>query len=571
MADLDFKKVQERADDLVDDDQERVALYETMRDMFQMKWDNQPKGDWIRKVVSPDAYDAAVGILRLMMAAEPQISVASTTSETGSEEIVRDDQTERGLRALLRASDKRRKVAWVYDAALSAVLFGEIVARVGNSADVVELAQRAGNKALAALARKVPYTVECLNPGGVFTEEDAFGTRRVVIVQDTTIGAVKEFWGKEAAHLVGDDDDEVELYDYWDREWRCVYVKDTPEPILLGKHELPFIPVIRKVVQGTMLWDRDDGHTTFPLLYAMHESGMWDAQNIALTMIYSIAYAMGSVPFLAVKKKSKSLPDPEIDWSRPGINVELVEGVELERVGMEAISPDMIAVLNLVEGKVPEMLMPKVVFGQAPGATMAYAAINLLTQGGRLPLIPIQERLGDAIAEVCETIVRWILEQGEDVAMWDGGSLVTIARERLDPERLWIDVTITPDVPQDRMQLGTLVNQLVAGGVISRKTGREWMHILDDTAEQEQIIYERFVDRLTQLFEEQGGGPLDLDTVAKGLAGELKPGPEPQIEEPLFDPSQGGLPSVIATGAPKMPMPQIPGIGGPVPGVGGPV
>jgi hypothetical protein len=559
MADLDFKTVQERADDLVDNDQERVDLYERMREMFAMDWSGEPKADWIRKVVSPDAYDAAIGVMRLMMAAEPQITVASTTEEAGSaEEIVRDDQTERGLKAILRRSDRAREVAWVYDAALSATLFGEIVARVGNSADVAELSD---NKVLQAQAQRVPFTIECLNPAGVFTEADAFGTKRVVITQDTTVGAVKEFWGKEADSLDGDDEDEIELYDYWDRTWRCVYVKGATDPIVLEKHELPFIPVIRKVVQGTLLWTRDEGHTVFPLLYAMYESGMWDAQNIALTMIYSIAYAMGSVPFLAVKKKSAALPDPEIDWSKPGINVELVDGVDLERIAMDAVPEEMLAVLNLVEGKVPEMLMPKVVFGQAPGATMAFSAINLLTQGGRLPLVPIQERLGDVIAAVCEVILRWSIDRAEQVEVWDAGALAKIDPARLDADRLWVDVRIEPDVPQDRMQVGTLVSQLVQSGVISRKTGREWMHILDDTAEQEQIIYERFVDKISQLYEEQGGGPLDIETLAAGLsdlAGEPGSGP-------LFDPSAGGLPPVIATGNPQAPAPGMPGgqMGGP--------
>lgn len=563
MAKLDFETVQERAEQMVTDDAARVGLYETMRDMFQMQWSGEPKADWIRKVVSPDAYDAAIGVLRLMMAAEPQINVPSTSEETTGEEVVSDDVTERGLRAILRASDKRRKVSWIYDATLSAVLFGEIVARVGYSADIVKLSK---NKVLEAEAEQMPFTIETLNPAGVFTREDAFGTNRVVIIENTTYGVVREFWGKEAEHLQGEDDEDCEVYDYWDRTWHCVYVKGENKPILFDKHELPFIPVVRRIVQGTQLWTRDEGHTVFPLLYPLHESGMWDAQNIALTMVYSIAYAMGSVPFVAVKKERAGLPDPEIDWSRPGINVTLHDGVDIERLNVDAVSEEMLAVLNLVEGKVPEMLMPKVVFGQSPGATMAYAAINLLTQGGRLPLVPIQERLADVISEVCEIILRWILEEGADVELWDDGQWARIETDRLDEKRLWINVTITPDIPQDRMQLGTLVNQLVSAGIISKKTAREWMHILDDTKEQEQIIYERFVERLAAMFEEAGGGLLDLDTLAQGLAEEFEA--EPMGEGPLFDTSQGGLPPVMATGAPEEPVPpMVPG-GPPVGGEG---
>lgn len=560
MAKLAFTEVQKRAEQMVNDDQARVGVCHAMRDMFQMEWSGEPKADWVRRVVSPDAYDAAMGVLRLMMAAEPQITVAS--SETTVEDVVQDDVTERGLRAVLHKSDAAREISAVYDAALSATLFGEIVMRVGYSADVADLAQKAGNKALAEAARQVPFTIETLNPAGVYTESDAFGTRRVVIVEETTVGAVREFWGKLAAEIQGDEETEVELRDYWDREWRCVYVREHQAPILLERHELPFIPVVRRVVQGTGLWTRDDGARVWPLLYAMYQSGMWDAQNISLTMVYSLAYAMGSVPFIVTEKDSPNLPDPDIDWSRPGVNATLPKGVRLNRLALNAIPDEMLQVLNLVESKTPEMLMPKVVFGQAPSGSMSFSAINLLSQGGRLPLVPIQERLGDALAAVCEIILRWAIEEKSTIELYDGGILATIDPQRLQPERLHVSVSVTPDVPQDRVQVGALVSQLVASGVISRRTGREWMHVVDDTGETEQILLERFIETMAERFAQMVGARSDQPE-------SLEAGAEPEgAEGPLFDPSAGGLPPVMLTGQPEGIEPLMPGGAPGMPGGG---
>lgn len=557
---VDFKTIQKRAEELVKNDQARVALFDAMREMFQMEWAGQPKADWVRKVISPDAYDAAMGILRLMMAAEPQITVASP--ETTTEDVVRDDVTERALRAVLRAAARAQEVDPVHDAALSAVLFGEVVLRVGNSADVAALAPKATRALMETRARRVPFTIECLNPGGVFTASDAFGLRRVVIVEETTTGAVREAWGTAARDLDGDDDDQVELYDYWDREWRCVWVKDAPTPLIREKHELPFIPIVRRVVQGTTLWTRQDGEQVWPLLYAMYKSGLWNAQNIALTMVYSLAYAMGSVPFLALEKESQNQPDPDIDWTRPGVNVRLLKGQKLTRVVMDAVPQEMLQVLQLVEGKTPEMLIPKVVFGQAPGASMSYSAINLLSQGGRLPLVPIQERLGEALAATLEIVLRWVIEEGKPVELWESGTLATLDPERLDPDRLWVEVEISPDVPMDRMQTLALVNQAVASELISKRTGRQWLHVTDDTAETEQILLERYISRMADAYAQAVAQESDLPAALGEEEGGMTPEEAvPELGEgPLFNAAQGGLPSVMVE--PPTVEPQMPGAPG---------
>ena len=200
--------------------------------------------------------------------------------------------------------------------------------------------------------------------------------------------------------------------------------------------------------------------------------------------------------------------------------------------------------------------MPKVIFGQSPGSSMSFSAINLLSQGGRLPLVPIQERLGDALAAVCEIILRWVIEEAESIEVWDAGVLASIDPKKLASDRLHVTVKITPDVPQDRVQMGALVGQLVGSGVISRRTGREWMHILDDTAETEQILLERFVELMAEEYARKIGARSDVGEALGG--GEEVIQPEPLGSGPLFDPNQGGLPSVMATGQPQV-EPLMPG------------
>lgn len=568
-----FLSIRDRAEKIVKDDSTRVNLNDEMRKMFMMEWKGEPGADWIRKVISPDAYDTVMGIMRLMMATKPQINVPKP-GET--ETMVADEKMERTLRALLTKADKVREMSVMYDMFLSAILYGEVVVRVGNTDDLIKYAKRTKNKVIEAQAKKIPFTIEAINPGTVFVDTDILGMRRVVIADETTAGKVKEFWGKAVKSSIGtyDDDDEIVLFDYWDRTYRGVWIEGGGNYILFGKHELPFIPVVRAVTQGTNLWNRDVGHNVFPLLYAYKQSGMWNAQNIALTMINSIAYAMGSVPFLALRKKALNQPDPEIDWKRPGINVTLVGEQSIERVLPGGTIPeDMMQVLNLVESKIPEMLMPKVVFGQSIGTNMSFSAINLLSQGGRLPLVPVQERVADALSSVLEIILMWVKEESTTRTFWMDGLKNVLNPSEIDMESLHVDVKISPNIPMDRMQVGTLVSQLVAAKIISVKKGREWLNIFDNTAETEQVLVEHFIASEAETFAKQIGGASDVeDMLPEAVEPELPLGPPVSTEGELFNLNQGGLPQAMMGNIQEI-EPLIPGGegGGPMssPGVEG--
>lgn len=555
-----FLSIQSSAEKMVNEDTDRVAMLEDMRDMFMMEWSGQPTAQWIRKVVSPDAFDTIMGLVRLMMASEPEINVPIPGQ---TETIVKNEDMERVLRSLLRKANKTREVSALDDAVLSASLFGEVVFRVGNTQDIIARAEKSGNLVLATQAKKLPFTIDTVNPICTFAETDLLGLHKITIYDHTTAGKVRDYWGKLFdKQFAYDDDDEIELYDYWDRTWRAVWVKGEQDPIICSEHKLPFIPIVRKIVQGTKLWTRDEATTIWPILYAFYKSGMWDAQNISYTMIYSLAYAMGSVPFLGLYKKSQNQADPEIDWTSPGINVRLLEGQEIKRVVDGVIPEDMLRTLNLVEQKTPEMLMPKVVFGQSPGTNMSFSAINLLSQGGRLPIIPIQEGVATAVADVLETILMWVKDDNTERAFWNEGMRSVLNPAEIDIDELHVDVKITPDIPMDRMQIGTLVNQLVAQGVISKKRAREWLHVMDDTGETEQILLEQYTEAQAQRYAQQIGEASDIEMLAGEQAAnapEPREGPpQASTEGPLFDLSQGGIPQVQMGNMPNI-QPLVPG------------
>jgi hypothetical protein len=297
----------------------------------------------------------------------------------------------------------------------------------------------------------------------------------------------------------------------------------------------------------------------FPLLYALKESGMWDAQNIAYTMIYSLAYAQGSVPFIALRKPTPATADPEIDWSRPGINVTLYGETKLERLPMSAIPDEMVQVLQLTESKAGEMLVPKVVFGSSPTGGMSFSAINLLAQGGRLPLVPIQERTADALARALEITLLWIAHAGEAQDVVDGGRVLTIDPTDIDPERVAVQVSLRPNLPQDRLSLVAAVVQLLDRQVISQRTARDWLNVLDSTGETWQVLVEQYIKANAELYAKAMGEQAQVGETF-GAAAEAET-PIEQPQEPgqgaLFNTGLGGVPAVQQMGAPGASQPDI--------------
>lgn len=535
MSKEDVEKLKKRARRLYEGGQTRAGLYHDLRAMFKMEWGAAPTADWIKKVVAPDAHDAVVAIWRLMLASgEPAVSVP--TAEHGPDQAAHDDVLERGLRAVLHRAQRGAQFPLVQDLVLSAAVDGVAALRVGNSADVLALAAEAKNEALAMAAAGMPFTLEALDPASVFADYDTYGMRAALVVSSMTVLEVRETWGdKRTAVLAGrTEEEQVDVWDYWDRQRRVLWVKDGEGEIINEEHGLPFIPVIREVAQGAGVWGEAQ---EFPLLYPLKQSGMYELESLALTMAASTTNAMGSLPYVALRKKSPAQPDPEVDWSKPGINMTLLEGQSIETVAVQAIPDALLTMMQLVERKTQEMSVPKTLLGQSPSGAQSYSALNLLTQSGRLPLVPIQQAVERALARALEIVLQWVALGGAVVTVQAGGALAALDPERIDPRAVWVEVGLEPSLPQDKLAITNAVTLAQRAGLISKKTGREWLHVEDTTGEQEQIYREQFMDKHAERFQAEAAE-------AGGIEVE-----EPQPAEPIsgqgYNPSLGGLPAVL--------------------------
>jgi hypothetical protein len=468
---LDANDIKHYASRLVARYSERDAMFEDIRRMFHMEWQEQPKADWIKSTMSPTAYNAAIGAIRLLTASEPQLSAPFDETDDYSRAV--SEKMETAAKAMWNGSGRVSLRPAHYEVVFSAVLFGEVCASVTKTADLLRYAEASGNKASTArmkhVAGETPYLFKIYDPRTCYPEYDSFGLRSFLRRTLTTWGEVVDSWGKMAlaaepgAH---ENDEQVVVNDWWDWENRCVWVDRggvTPAPsggaavsligggtpILFEPHGLSFLPVVAQLAEGSFMFDKPENQRQ-PLLYALYKSGLWKRENLTLTVLYSLIFALGSNPLL--KRKTKNPGQPLIiDRSMPAGVVDVEPDEDIGPFIEKIFDPSLLTGLDLAQRLNTESTIPKQALGGAPMSGMSFSAISLLAQSGRLPLTAPKQLGAAAISNMLIAALRWFKQDGGKEKFYRRGGYVELNPDEM-PERVVIECTLEPDLPQDRLQ-----------------------------------------------------------------------------------------------------------------------
>src|SRR3990167_3912655 len=293
----------------------RDTLYEELRRMVHMEWSEQPTGDWIKSTMSPSAYNALIGAVRLMVSTEPQINVPFDEAQTQAKQA--SGKIEQACKAMWAGSGRIAQRPVHYEVVFSALMFAEICASVTRTADLLKDAEGTKNPALikrmTRVAATTPYLLNVYNPATCYGDFDLYGLRGMLRRTATTWGEVLATWGARAEAAVGKRastlkaHDAVTLSDWYDWRYRAVWLDETDDAILCDEHELDFLPCVDQIVDGTMLFTRPELQR-FPRLSARHKSSLWKRENLGLTVVYSLIHALGSNPLLVQETDETDAP-----------------------------------------------------------------------------------------------------------------------------------------------------------------------------------------------------------------------------------------------------------------------
>jgi hypothetical protein len=355
----------------------------------------------------------------------------------------------------------------------------------------------------------------------------------------------------------------------WDDTYRYVWlVEKGSHPIYAEPHGLSFIPIVVVKPEASRLTSRPEREHE-PMLYGAVKSEIYDRENTILTVAYTNAAALLNATFNFQQGKPED--KVQMDVSKVGGIVVTPPGSHLVPLAKDMLNPDVVQLLTLAKQFMDQTTMYSQALGQAPEGAGNFSFTSLIAQQGRLPLVAVKEAMSTALNAAMQLAFRWIKESG-------GKTKITArAQESLEidtqeiPDLLEFDVKVEVDLPQDKLQAGTLASMMTKGPdpLVSKQWARgNILQIGQSDAEQLQIWYEsaalaRYQADLTMIMEklkasmaakqQADAAAAQAATGGGGAGGAAVPPPGQPNQEPPGPPQDQAAMAAAAAGQPGQP------------------
>lgn len=550
---MEFQDVVQRSHDLQAQYASRNQLYDDMEEMFFMESAEANRMTQVMENVkitlSPDARNSLLGAVRLLIATDPIFSMTKDPNDIGDS----TDKIEKFARTMWAASGKVNDCPIHYDAVLSGMLYSDVDIAIVSTQDLLSTAtgRSAAYKARAEdVAARTPYLFEVRNPRDCFPRWDRLGLAEHYRRVNTNVGEVRGAWGDMAKGLeLRRSTDKVTLCEYWDLEYHTVWLDGSSEPILHAPHNLPFIPIVATVAEGSRsLFSRVEWQRQ-PFLYGLAKSGLWSRQNLALTVMYTMAFAIGANPMF-VYRRNQAGKTLNVDFDRPGGLVSIEMGEEYGPLLRQVIDPSIRESLEIATQKGMESTIYRQALGEPLSGNAPYSMVALLSQAGRLPLISPQRKLGWAIGKCMEIAFKWIRAEGGKKRSQYGGQVAELNRKEI-PSNIEIDAMLEISMPQDLLQSANIANVLTQGD--NPLVSQDWVR-------KNILKIEQGVDMVKQIWGERAANILASKFFMEQTQRQSMPpvqGMPPSQPSQMMQ-SQGGLPPEMLAAGGQGPAP-LPG------------
>jgi len=517
MADaaLGIDEIKSRADKLKAMYGERDEIYKEITEMYALEDTSLPTDEDIVKVISPDARNKVLGMVRLLTATNPRWSIPSDVNDRDNMESA--SAVERAASAMWTQAGRVRGRQIEKDVVLAAGLYSMFSIAVKMAADIVTTAEDATQKARAERAyRRTPLLFTVMNPMSCYPLFDDFGLNAHYFKRNLTVSDVISKHGLVAANLlVGEDRTKlIEYNEYWDWQMHAVWIK--AGDILCAPHGMPVLPIACKVVEGSDIFESK--YQIQPFLYGLDKSGVWKAQNRALTAMFTNTFNVATSPMSIYHANTEGKQAPSPDYSLRGGSVTVGPNEDLRPFERQAIDPALRESNDLARNMIEESTIYSQTLGQPLGGNAPYSMVALLSQAGRLPLVPYQEMCSEGIGEAMQiglTLLRDIGKKPISLPKYGktkGNSVRQAGTEEYDPtlyqDDMELQATLDINMPQDERGNAQVAMQVVQAGLMSRGAAMEkYLDIGQPDDEVKAIWAEKYSDvmadtRLQQLIQQ---------------------------------------------------------------------
>jgi len=491
-----FSEVTEHAKAMKDNLSSRNTAFDEYEKMFLLEDDDVPAGQHIKKTLSPDPRNTLLGGARLLTAADPVWAIPRELNTPETHKV--STSIEKVASAIWWASSRVAKKPLHFDPVLSALLYGEIHMKVALTKDMVEKAVSPAAKNRASRVEQMtPVIIETMNPRNGFPEFDALGLSAFYSEYQMKVSNVKAIWGSDADVQLGTKKGyEIVTYcEYWNDTYHYVWlVESSAVPILAVEHELDEIPIVAQICEGSEMFTGEAQETRQPFLYTLRKSNMWKRQNLELTAIFTNVNAIVNNPTFVYRRndETKSITG-QMDFSIPGGVVYIGQNESIEPMKKEAIDPAILKALEIAETKGIESTIYKQTLGEPLGANAPFSMVSLLSQSGRLPLIPYQRAASFAFSDVMKMAMRLMKKADGQINVVGNEGLIKFYAKEI-PETFELTCNLDISMPTDERQNVVMASQATFGTdpLVSKKWAREsWLKITNPDEMQTEIWAEQ--------------------------------------------------------------------------------
>lgn len=572
MSDLNVDDIQERVTRIED----RRAPYVRAAQAWEKMWALDPytREEKTRaramdkeQVILPTPYNV-VHMARRLINTDPKIEIPG---RGGLDDDSSARTRQRWLTAFFQRTNHQQRRDLVGDATFHSLVRGRCAFEVKWVDDVLPERLK---------GQRLPLLVRTLDPMNIGVSAGPLYTEYAYHRYTDSRGLIRQRYPKMESRRASDDDDEVEVIDYWwvntsdGTIWNAVVVDDVfaKQP---AQTDYPDIPIIEGYGDSSPI--ESEEYRSLSILHPIKDIWPYACRLSSLVGTGLLFYFWPAV----IVTNESGLEVPNLEF-RPGTTTTLPTGTKVDMLRGDVNVPLAQQMMGQIQQQLDLSTFPGVMYGQSPGDLQAGYGVSILADQARGRVNQFRNGLETALEHVNEVILGLVekMAGGAGVTVWGKTAAEgKLFSETLKPSDIDGDysnlVSLTPTLANDDVQRQTLGLRMVEAGIISKRTFRDkFISIAFPEDEKIRIDLEQAeasgeLAPVFMLKALQESYPKDWDEIIKGTpVEEVAQRQEPQ------QPGPGMMPPGMPPGGPQMPPGMPPGMaqGGPgmPPGMMGP-
>lgn len=613
----DLKYYFDLAEDMVEANENLRIMQEGMDRLAHLEYrlpGPVEKLEWARKFISSSPYEAYRAATRTLASLLPHLQIETVSVANGTKQY---DPTSQAAKDKANAWEK--VLLWQFKLAVlrqgllqsdiiaSALRQDEICGQIVFLPEQIKGVEAMGGNAnrYKAARRYGDFAFLIRDPKSVYARYSDLMLEAVLFTQVVKPQDLVDFWGPKAdaikADMENEDEDDCEsyvLFEYTDYEsivtWAVPgdnvmdavnYGEDDKNEseddiVVLEKRDNPY-PFLNGwvCVKGGTQLETDPEYQRQPMLWPVWKTQQWINANIMGTLMMSEAIAKAAAPSAAIEG-----PNPnsvQIEYGQPGQPVNIPTGHKYQQLIKEQLDPALKEGYDRLEATMQNATVARILTTADPVPNESFSGANLRYKTASDSLMPWRRLSERFLTEAFRTMMLWSHYTSTDLkgyseANKDKGAVYQITSGEIDPECLYLETQLVPDVPTDRMQ------QINGAINMSRELRYPMARILQElnVDDPEVAIKEYFIEQFTwaaiqgklKLIAAQASNEIDQMAAQKAqemVAQQMKQAQDQAKAAQQGQPGGGGPPEAQgpAGAAGGMPPDLMGGMG--MPGVGG--